>query len=117
MVHGSDGYGYEDHEFHLDPDERITAINASTGWLIDRITFASNLGKTFGPYGGYGGTQHYLERPCKGAYLAYVTGSVELIQGESAVRHIRFVWGFYARSMLDGHLGFPVSMQNNRSAV
>ncbi|CAC5379305.1 KLHL18 [Mytilus coruscus] len=44
-----------EYEFELDDDEVITNINLMSGMLIDSISFNTNYGRTYGPYGGNGG--------------------------------------------------------------
>ncbi|CAG2234723.1 unnamed protein product [Mytilus edulis] len=44
-----------EHEFELDEDEVITNINLRTGMLLDSISFDTNYGRTYGPYGSNGG--------------------------------------------------------------
>lgn len=43
-----------EHEFELDDDEVITSINLRSGMLTDGITFFTNSGRTYGPYGSSG---------------------------------------------------------------
>ncbi|XP_071160513.1 kelch-like protein 22 [Mytilus edulis] len=46
---------FSEHEFELDEDEVITSINLKSGMLLDSISFDTNYGRTYGPYGGNGG--------------------------------------------------------------
>ncbi|XP_052106753.1 uncharacterized protein LOC127739184 [Mytilus californianus] len=44
-----------EHEFELDEDEVITGINLRSGMLTDSISFFTNYGRTYGPYGSNSG--------------------------------------------------------------
>ncbi|VDH97854.1 Hypothetical predicted protein [Mytilus galloprovincialis] len=44
-----------EHEFELDEAEVITNINLRAGMLLDSISFDTNYGRTYGPYGSNGG--------------------------------------------------------------
>ncbi|CAG2195189.1 unnamed protein product [Mytilus edulis] len=44
-----------EHEFEMDEDEVITNINLRSGMLLDSISFETNYGCTYGPYGGNAG--------------------------------------------------------------
>ena len=94
LLHGSDDYGHEVGEFDLDPDERITKVTVNSGWMVDGFEFVSNKGRTFGPYGGQGGSVYQLRAPGKSGYLSHFTGRVEETQGRPAVRHLSFVWAY-----------------------
>ena len=40
---------------NLAPNEFITRVEGRSGSLVDQLTFYTNLGKKYGPYGGPGG--------------------------------------------------------------
>ncbi len=42
----------EVNEFHLEDDERIIRVDINSGWMIDKLTFYTNKGRVYGPYGG-----------------------------------------------------------------
>jgi hypothetical protein len=95
VLHGSDNYGYETYEFYLDPDERIVSADVRAGYLIDSVAFRTSKGRVFGPYGGDGGSMKSITPPFPAPFLAYMEGRVEMTQGCTAVRHVKFVWGYY----------------------
>ena len=98
-MHGGDS-ATEQHEFHIDEDERITKAHVQAGSLIDRLLFYTNKeesgeSKSYGPYGGNGGCDHILEVPPGSySYLAWVTGSLVCKEGSEmeAITRLQFVW-------------------------
>lgn len=82
-----------DAEFFIGQNEYITEVNVYAGWMVDRLEFKTNKGKIHGPYGGDGGSQRRFACPCEGAYLAYITGTVDVTQRSDAVRKLRFFFG------------------------
>jgi len=65
--HGGDG-GSED-TFSLSEGEYITDINGRSGKLVDQLTFYSNFGKEYGPYGGSGGSPFEIKDICVGGFF------------------------------------------------
>jgi hypothetical protein len=51
--HGGNGGGPS--TIQLQEDELIVAIKGRAGTYVDSLTFVTNHGRTFGPYGGNGG--------------------------------------------------------------
>ena len=68
-LHG--GSGGNPVSFELAPNEQIIAVSGSAGDFVDSLTFTTNLGKTWGPYGGSGGTPFSI----KGLNVAGICGS------------------------------------------
>ena len=65
------------------------------GTLIDQLTFYSSDRKTYGPYGGEGGTTKSNEhapqafrKPC----LAWINGSVVEVEGIQCLKSLQFGW-------------------------
>ena len=88
----------ENYEFTLLENERITDARVSSGWLVDCLTFTTNLGNTYGPYGGPGGSTRRvspLEDFHGGAYLAWVSGGVVRDQGALAISRLKFHWAAF----------------------
>lgn len=65
-----------EHEFELDDDEVITSINLRSGMLTDGITFFTNYGRTYGPYGSSGGTPSFSTPSQKRGYFHSFRGIV-----------------------------------------
>ena len=55
--HGGGGGGLNIININVDSGERIIGISGRTGGLVDQLTFITNHGRIFGPYGGNGGGQ------------------------------------------------------------
>ena len=55
--HGGGGGGLNVITINVDSGERIIGISGRTGSLVDQLTFFTNHGRIFGPYGGNGGGQ------------------------------------------------------------
>ena len=85
------GYVWADHHgghlgghsvFYLRNGEKITRIYGRTGLLVDQLTFYTNHGRRFGPYGGHGGGQSIDIDNSSG--LKYISGkSAALVDGIS----------------------------------
>ena len=59
--------GADVHNIELKDGEHITGVSGTSGWLVDSLTFESSMGppemcekRTFGPFGGEGGTKNNL---------------------------------------------------------
>ena len=102
--------------FNLDDDERIVEVFGSAEWLINSLTFVSNLGKVYGPFCGKCSSGKFLERPPLGQYqyLAKVRGCEVTIQGTPAITDLEFVWGYVPGfdSSYDRPL-FSTAVENN----
>lgn len=86
----------EIHEFSLEPRERIVAVTARSGWMLDQLTFTTNQHREIGPFGGPGGSKRQLSVPNQpSAYLAYLKGCVDDTQEDTGVRHVEFVWAYF----------------------
>ena len=96
VLHGDNNYGYETCQFKLDQHEKIVSAEVRSGFLMNSLTFKTNFGRTFklGPFGEDGGDLSVVNPP-KGAFLAYLEGTVEMAKGSLAVRHLTLVWGYY----------------------
>ena len=57
------------HTFNLDDNEFITKVILRTNHHLDKITFVSNFGEIYGPYGGNNGYEKIERRPGNNGYL------------------------------------------------
>ena len=48
---------------YLTEDEYISGVEGRSGTLVDQLTFHTNKGRTFGPYGGTGGNAFNFDLP------------------------------------------------------
>jgi Jacalin-like lectin domain/Phosphatidylinositol-specific phospholipase C, X domain len=57
VVHGikHGGEGGSEHVITLAANEKVTRIDGRSGAMVDSLTFHTNTGKTYGPFGGNGG--------------------------------------------------------------
>ena len=82
------------HELTLEKNERITGVGVGCGWLIDRLTFYTNRGRTFGPWGGDGGNTHPVEKPKDeqlGSLIGFEGWNVH-DQEELTITDLKFIW-------------------------
>ncbi|KAL9979948.1 hypothetical protein ACROYT_G008471 [Oculina patagonica] len=102
----------EHHQFHLEENERIVKVEARSGWMIDSLTFYSNKRdtdgkpKSYGPFGGDGGSFHSETPSGSFGFLAGVAGAVVDSQGEEGITRLQFAWRTYVLP------GDPVPVQN-----
>ncbi len=85
-----------EHTISLDEDEKIIRVYPRTGWMVDSLSFLTNKGRTFGPYGGPGGAHRMDDAPpleCKG-FLAGVKGAVVDSQGTLGITSLSFIWAY-----------------------
>jgi len=84
----------EVHHFDLKDGDRIICATIRAGVLIDSMTFVTNTGHTFGPYGGDGGRSHEIkcEKGSGEAYLSSFKGRVDGTQDDTAVRLLQLNW-------------------------
>ena len=85
------------HQVSLEHNERIVDVELQTGWLIDRITFVSDQGRRFGPFGGNGGAARQIMKPSRdqNGFLKYIKGCVGHSQGGTVICQFQLVWGYY----------------------
>ena len=89
------------HEFHLEENGKIVKAEIRCGWMIDRLTFYTNKKdedgkpKSYGPYGGNGGSFSAQSAPESFGYLCGVSGAVVQSQGEAGITLLQFVWRSY----------------------
>ena len=89
------------HEFHLEENEKIVKAEIQCGWMIDRLTFYTNKKdkdgkpKSYGPYGGNGGSPSPECAPASFGYLCGVSGAVVRSCGEAGITCLQFVWRSY----------------------
>ncbi|MCB6184306.1 hypothetical protein LIN78_12195 [Leeia sp. TBRC 13508] len=62
-LHGGGWTDGKEDMFELEADEYITKVAGRYGAYIDRISFFTNKGRVFGPYGGSGGTDEFVLQP------------------------------------------------------
>lgn len=84
-----------EHEVKLDDDEVVVKMILRSGWMIDSLTFITNLGRTFGPYGGTGGTERISTPIHNPAYLHSFNGKEVITQGEYGITFLSFQWVVY----------------------
>ena len=89
----------EVHEFRLESDEYIVKVDVSSGWMVDRLTFYTNTGHQYGPYGGPGGGSHSALPPigenAMYGHLAFIKGKIVQSYGTKGITYLTFVWGYY----------------------
>ena len=109
---GSDSAQSEHHEFHLEENERIVKVEIRSGWMIDSLTFYSNKRdtdgspKSYGPYGGNGGSSSSETPLGSFGYLAGVAAAIVHSQGEEGITRLQFAWRTYVLP------GDPEPLQN-----
>lgn len=70
----------------LDADETFTEVRYRSGGSVDQLTFVTSKGRTFGPYGGGGGTAGVFKGP-DGGSLSCVSG-----RSGSSIDALEFTW-------------------------
>ena len=87
-------------EFTLKPGEFITSSEIFSGLLIDSLTFRTNKGNKYGPYGGDGGEQR-IQKPAEAlkleenqVCLAYFKGAMLSTEGQLAIVNLTYVWAY-----------------------
>ncbi|VDI57915.1 Hypothetical predicted protein [Mytilus galloprovincialis] len=81
-----------EHEFVLDENEVITNISIRSGVLIDSLSFDTNYGRTYGPYGSDGGFPSSASPPQKRGYFHSFHGMIYKGQYEYFIANIEFKW-------------------------
>ncbi|XP_071161497.1 uncharacterized protein [Mytilus edulis] len=81
-----------EHEFVLDENEVITNISIRSGVLIDSLSFDTNYGRTYGPYGSDGGFPSSASPPQKRGYFHSFHGMVYKGRYEYFIANIEFTW-------------------------
>ncbi len=95
--YGGCHYNHVD-QFFLTKDERIVKVKANVGDMIDSLTFYTNKGHTFGPYGGIGGGPLPSDGPPshgQSGYLVGVSGISVKNRGDLALKELSFRWAYY----------------------
>lgn len=85
-----------EHEFDLDDDEVITSINLQEGVLIDSLSFNTNYGRTYGPYGGNGGYPSSSSPTKIRGYFHSFRGIILKGRYDHFIANIEFVWAVFA---------------------
>ncbi|KAL5008930.1 hypothetical protein ScPMuIL_014511 [Solemya velum] len=93
-LHGSEEC-VDKYDFRLKEEERITEVEATAGWMIDSLTFHTNIGRTFGPFGGHGGGKKNVSPQGAFPYLAAVSGIVVNTDRHFGISRLRFIYGHY----------------------
>jgi hypothetical protein len=84
---GGEG-GDHRHSFALAPGEKIIRVEGKSGQCVDQLTFTTNKGNQYGPFGGHGGNSFVLDVP----------GGVNGFFGHSS--HLLDAIGFYYDEMV-----------------
>ena len=73
--------GGELHKIRLYDGDMITKVTGRRGLgpgaLVDQLTFHTEKGHVFGPYGGSGGYSFTAKPPNSDCYLAWISGKVK----------------------------------------
>ncbi|XP_013065879.2 actin-binding protein IPP-like [Biomphalaria glabrata] len=90
---GSHQNSVNHHFIEFQPHELITKVIIGSGWLVDRLGFETNLGRTYGPYGGPGGS-HYEEVALSSpfSYLYDINCESTKTQGTDAIFNLMLRW-------------------------
>ena len=73
--------------------EHVVKVIVSSGYLIDRLAFVTNNGRTLGPYGGPGGGEHKEVAPkATMSYLYDINCEETQTQGSLAIYNLMFRW-------------------------
>ncbi|XP_063418726.1 uncharacterized protein LOC134701506 [Mytilus trossulus] len=81
-----------EHEFELDEDEVITNIDLRTGILLDSISFETNYGRTYGPYGSDAGYPSSSSPSQKRGYFHSFRGIVVKGRYDHYIANIECTW-------------------------
>ncbi|XP_071161831.1 uncharacterized protein [Mytilus edulis] len=96
LVHGKKSATHNilnEQEFTLQEDEVVSNIKIWHGMFIDNITFVTNMGRTFGPYGGNGGHRSDLDiPPSKRGYFHSFKGKVVKHRYANSIAYLQFNW-------------------------
>ncbi|CAG2243294.1 unnamed protein product [Mytilus edulis] len=96
LVHGKKPATHNilnEQEFTLQEDEVVSKIKIWHGMFIDNITFVTNMGRTFGPYGGNGGHRSDLDiPPSKRGYFHSFKGKVVKHRYANSIAYLQFNW-------------------------
>ncbi|RUS87062.1 hypothetical protein EGW08_005138 [Elysia chlorotica] len=77
----------------FEPEEYVVKVLLSSGYLIDRLAFVTNTGRTLGPFGGTGGGDHTEVAPqASMAYLYDINCAEVETQGSLAIYNLMFRW-------------------------
>ncbi|XP_060065475.1 actin-binding protein IPP-like [Ylistrum balloti] len=79
--------------FVLEDCEYITKVVMKTGWMIDNIKFETNFGKSYGPWGGTGGSERICVAPYGTVGILHSFAGIDINSGgSSAVHRVRLGW-------------------------
>lgn len=79
--------------FKLQESEYITRVIIHSGWMMDSIKFETNLGKSYGPWGGDGGGERICVSPNGRVGCLHSFAGVDINSGGcSAVHRVRLGW-------------------------
>ncbi|VDI65428.1 Hypothetical predicted protein [Mytilus galloprovincialis] len=81
-----------EHEFELDEAEVITNINLRAGMLLDSISFDTNYGRTYGPYGSNGGYPSSSSPSQTRGYFHSFRGIVAKGRYDHHIANIEYAW-------------------------
>ncbi|CAG2195185.1 KLHL1_4_5 [Mytilus edulis] len=90
-----------EHEFELDEDEVITNINLRAGILLNSISFDTNYGRTYGPYGSNGGYPSSSSPSQKRGYFHSFQGIVVKGRYDHYIANIECAWVVFKTDKAD----------------
>ena len=108
--------------FNLEKNGRIVKVEVRHGTLIDQLTFYTNTGKKYGPYGGNGGkaaeppetAPYRFITPC----LAWISGNVVKVENHHGLKNLQFGWKDLTSrsvSIIHVYMYFPNCTTQDRS--
>jgi hypothetical protein len=100
------------HTFNLGDNEFITTVKLGSSDDLDEITFFSNLGKTYGPYGGDGGNNEVARPPGNNGYF-YSLFAKDNPDGDGLCC-LRLLWVYFSsEDVLGDYDMFDVDLDND----
>ncbi|CAL1536706.1 unnamed protein product, partial [Lymnaea stagnalis] len=90
---GDCNHAIQHHVVEMEPNELIVEVVIGSGYLIDRLSFKTNLGRKYGPFGGPGGREH-IETTPRGtfSYLFDINCDSLTTQGSDAIFNLMLRW-------------------------
>jgi hypothetical protein len=88
------------HTFNLGDNEFITTVKLGSSNDLDKITFFSNFGKTYGPYGGDGGYNEVARPPGNNGYFYSLLAKYN--PDRDGLCCLRLLWVYYSSEDVSG---------------